>query len=186
MIIGIDEAGRGPWAGPLVVVAAILERPIDGLADSKDLTPKRREALTERLQNSIAWGAGWVPPAQIDELGLTNATIQAVHDALAALGDIAEHDIVVDGSINYASFWPNSTAIIKADSTIPSVMAASILAKVIRDAYMVELDATYPGYGFAQHKGYGTKAHREALNKLGVCPEHRLSFKPVRLVESRK
>lgn len=183
---GVDEAGRGPLAGPVVAAAVILDphRPIEGLADSKVLTAARREFLaTEIRARSACWGLGWAEPAEIDALNILQATFLAMRRALLAL-DAAPAHVVVDGnlcpSIEGLRFDCTIEAVVGGDASVPSVSAASILAKCARDAYMVELEARYPGYGFAGHKGYPTAAHIAALRRLGPSPVHRASFGPVK------
>lgn len=184
MILGIDEVGRGVWAGPLVVGAVVLGGvEIEGLNDSKLLSKKRREQLYDKIYASGAGiGLGWVTPAEIDEVGLSAAlrlaTKRAVHDVGASF-----HEIIIDGTVNFLAETPLEqyvTLMKKADQLVPSVSAASIVAKVARDRYMAEQDAVYPGYKFAQHVGYGTAVHRAALAELGVTPLHRRSVAPVR------
>ena len=186
-ILGIDEVGRGAWAGPLVVGAVVLSQPIDGLADSKLLTKKRREELSGVILNSgAAIGLGWVPAAEIDATGLSAALKLATRRAVEQI-KAPYHEIIIDGTINFLSETSKGryvTTLKKADQLIGAVSAASIVAKVARDAYMVELGARRPSYGFAGHVGYGTAAHRAALAKLGPCDEHRLSFKPLRKLAS--
>jgi ribonuclease HII len=182
---GVDEAGRGPLAGPVVAAAVILDpqRPIDGLADSKALAPARREALAVEIRAvSLAWGLGWADAAEIDSLNILQATFLAMRRALAALGTAPAH-VVVDGNqvppLTGLEFHCTIEAIVAGDASVPSISAASILAKCARDAHMIELDARYPGYGFAGHKGYPTAAHVAALRSLGPSPVHRRSFAPV-------
>jgi ribonuclease HII len=185
LIAGVDEVGRGPLAGPVLAVAVILDpmRPsIEGLADSKMLSEKRREALFPLIQaNVLAWSIGRVEAEEIDRINIFQASLLAMQRAVLGLSIRPEH-VLVDGK--YCPNLPHSVeAIIKGDQKIPAISAASILAKVIRDREMVALDTLYPGYGFARHKGYGTKMHMERLNSLGPCPQHRRSFAPVRLLQ---
>ena len=182
---GVDEAGRGPLAGPVVAAAVILhpQRPIAGLADSKALAPARREALAVEIRtSSLAWSLGWADAAEIDSLNILQATFLAMRRALAALGTAPAH-VVVDGNqvppLTGLEIDCTIEAIVAGDATVPSISAASILAKCARDAHMIELDARYPGYGFAGHKGYPTAAHVAALRSLGPSPVHRRSFGPV-------
>ena len=182
---GVDEAGRGPLAGPVVAAAVILDpqRPIDGLADSKALSPARREVLAAEIRAcSLAWGLGWADAGEIDVLNILQATFLAMRRALAALGTAPAH-VVVDGNqvppLTGLEFDCTIEAIVAGDAKVPSISAASILAKCARDAHMIELDARYPGYGFAGHKGYPTAAHVAALRSLGPTPVHRRSFAPV-------
>ncbi|MDR1032389.1 MAG: ribonuclease HII, partial [Candidatus Nomurabacteria bacterium] len=181
-ILGVDEVGRGAWAGPLVVGAVVLAGPVDGLADSKLLTKKRREELNKVILSSgAAVGLGWVPASEIDEIGLGAALRLATRRAVEQI-EAPYHEIIIDGTVNFLADTAKGkyvTTLKKADQLIAAVSAASIVAKVARDAYMVELDSQHSGYGFANHVGYGTAAHRAALAKLGPCAEHRLSFRPV-------
>jgi ribonuclease HII len=183
MILGIDEVGRGPWAGPLVVGAVVLgDAVIDGLTDSKKLTKKKRDALDTIIrQEAAGFGLGWVHADEIDAIGLSAAlrlaTIRAVEQVKAPY-----HEIIIDGTINFLSETTKGkyvTTLAKADLLIQSVSAASIIAKVARDNYMALQDNEYPGYGFTSHVGYGTAAHRNAITALGVTPLHRLSFAPL-------
>ena len=183
LICGIDEAGRGPWAGPVTAGAVILDpdRPILGLTDSKKLSEKKRLALEPLIkENALAWGIGWASPEEIDELNIRQANHLAMRRAVAAMAH-APQQIIIDGNDVPAGLPCPARAIIKGDLTEPVISAASILAKTARDRLMKELDAAHPGYGFAANKGYGTKAHAEALTRLGPCPVHRMSFKPVKL-----
>jgi ribonuclease HII len=186
MILGIDEVGRGPWAGPLVMGAVVLGgEQIEGLTDSKKLTKKRREELEPEIYARAAGvGLGWVSARELDEVGMSEALVLACRravEAVDALG-VAYHGIVIDGTINFLYDTPKGTYVStqkKADLLVPSVSAASIVAKVARDRYMEAQDAEFPGYGFASHVGYGTAAHRAAIERLGVTPLHRLSFAPL-------
>ncbi|MDB5165904.1 MAG: putative Ribonuclease [Candidatus Saccharibacteria bacterium] len=183
MILGIDEVGRGPWAGPLVVGAVVLgSAEIDGLTDSKKLTKKRREELSQLIYDQAAGvGLGWVSADQIDEIGLSTALRLATRLAVEQI-TASYHEIIIDGTINFLAETSKGqyvTTLKKADLLIPSVSAASIVAKVARDAYMTEQDIVYPGYSFKSHVGYGTALHRSAIEKLGVTPLHRLSFAPL-------
>ena len=181
LICGIDEAGRGPWAGPVTAGAVILDPayPIDGLTDSKKLSEKKRLALEPLIkENALAWGIGWASPEEIDELNIRQANHLAMRRAVQAMGHTPSA-IIIDGNDVPADLPCPARAIIKGDLTEPVISAASILAKTARDRLMKELDAAHPGYGFAAHKGYGTKAHSEALARLGPCAIHRMSFKPV-------
>lgn len=180
-VVGVDEVGRGSWAGPLLVVAAqtIYDLP-DGLNDSKLLSQKQREELLEQIIFACKLGEGWVQPEEIDEHGLTKAMRLGVGRALIDLGVEMTADIVMDGDINHCPpEYINSRAVIKADSTYPVVSAASVYAKVKRDAYMARLAQFYPDYGFEKHVGYGTKLHMEMLAKYGVSQVHRKSYKPI-------
>lgn len=180
--IGIDEVGRGCWAGPLLVVAAKSKTDLPtGLTDSKALSKSMRESLFEAIKQSCELGEGWVAPAEIDELGLTAAMRLAVQRALKALGAEAGDEIIMDGNYNYCpKRYKNVTCVVKADALEPIVSAASIYAKVTRDKYMAEQALQYPAYGFEKHVGYGTLAHLAALRDFGICELHRLSYKPVK------
>ena len=181
LLAGVDEVGRGPLAGPVVAAAVILypARPITGLADSKALTEKRREALSiEIREKALAWALGRAEVEEIDALNILQASLLAMQRAVAALA-IAPEYAVVDGNRLPKLLCP-ALAIIKGDQTVAAISAASIIAKVARDSEMITLDTHYPGYGLAQHKGYPTKAHVLALDVLGVSAIHRRSFGPVR------
>lgn len=183
MILGIDEVGRGPWAGPLVIGAVVLGGvPIDGLTDSKKLSKKRREELDIIIrEHSAAYGLGWVHAEEIDEIGLSEALRLATKRAVEQI-KVPYHEIIIDGTINFLAETTKGqyvTTMKKADLLVPSVSAASIIAKVARDNYMAEQDAVYEGYKFASHVGYGTAVHRAAIEKYGVTPLHRLSFAPL-------
>lgn len=181
-IAGVDEAGRGPLAGPLVVAAVILDprRPIDGLDDSKKLSEGRRERLFPLIrERAIAHCIIVVSAAQVDRLNIFQATMRGMRDAVAGLRPSAVAALI-DGNKLPPDLPCHGRAIIGGDALEPAISAASILAKVARDRYMVALEQTYPGYGFARHKGYGVPAHLAALQQLGPCPEHRRSFAPVR------
>lgn len=183
MIVGIDEVGRGPWAGPVVFGAVVLgEAEIEGLTDSKKLTKKRREMLSEEIMNkATAVGLGWVSAAELDQVGLGPALTLACRRALEQV-TAPYQQIILDGTVNFlkdTGKGPYVTTMAKADLLVPSVSAASIVAKVARDKFMAEQDDIYPGYGFASHVGYGTASHRAAIEKLGVSPLHRLSFAPL-------
>ena len=180
-IAGIDEAGRGPLAGPVCVAAVILDptRAIDGLNDSKQLSERKREALYPLIvERALAWRIEFVEADEIDALNILQATMTGMRRAVAALSPAAEHALV-DGNRVPADMPCAATAIIGGDASEPCIMAASILAKVARDARMRELHAQFPQYGFDRHKGYPSPAHREALRMHGPCPEHRRSFAPV-------
>ncbi|MBR5418766.1 ribonuclease HII [Candidatus Saccharibacteria bacterium] len=183
-LLGIDEVGRGPWAGPLVVGACVLREPIEGLNDSKKLTAKRREALAAEIHEKAYCGLGWVSAAELDELGLSQALRKACREAVKAVQAQKPefNEIIIDGTINFLSDTPLGkyvSVLPKADALVPEVSAASIIAKVARDNYMVELAERFPEYGFEKHVGYGTALHRAALEKYGPCEEHRKSFRPV-------
>lgn len=177
--VGIDEVGRGCWAGPVVAGAVILGAPIKGLKDSKKLSKKQRESLAVEIeQNAVAIGLGWVEAPDIDRLGITTAVKMAMERALQQIS-IRYDEIIIDGHINFLEHYPESKALIKADDSIPSVSAASIVAKVARDKFMSEITDKYPNYGFEQHVGYGTALHLERLKLYGVTDLHRMSFKPI-------
>ena len=183
-LLGIDEVGRGPWAGPLVVGACVLREPIEGLNDSKKLTAKRREALAAEIHEKAYCGLGWVPAAELDKLGLSAALRKACRDAVKQVQASKPefNEIIIDGTVNFLSDTPLGkyvSVLPKADALVPEVSAASIIAKVARDNYMVELAKRFPNYGFEKHVGYGTALHRAALEKYGPCEEHRKSFRPV-------
>jgi ribonuclease HII len=178
---GVDEAGRGPLAGPVVAAAVILDpsRSIDGLADSKVLTPAARAQLAPRIrQHAIAWGVGMASPAEIDAINILQATMLAMRRAV-----LAPH-LEVDGnrlpSLEGLQGVRSALAIVKGDSKVAAISAASILAKTLRDHVMEQLDTRYPGYGFAIHKGYPVPLHLAALDALGASPVHRRSYAPVR------
>lgn len=180
MIVGIDEVGRGAWAGPVVVGAVLLGgASVDGLTDSKKLTKKQREMLDlEIRQRAKAIGLGWVSSKQIDKIGLGQALRLASRKALAHMMRHDFKEIVIDGTIAFVDD-PRVTLMKKADLLVPSVSAASIVAKVARDKYMSYLDSVFTGYGFKGHVGYGTAAHRRAIEKYGASSIHRKSFAPL-------
>lgn len=180
-IAGVDEAGRGPLAGPVLVAAVILDpaRPIAGLADSKTLSAKRREALFELIrERALAYRIERVEAAEIDRLNILQATLTGMARALRGLLPAADLALI-DGNRLPRDLPCPAHAIVRGDALEPAISAASILAKVSRDHYMRQLDAEFPGYGFAVHKGYPVPAHLAALRQLGPCREHRRSFAPV-------
>ncbi len=190
MILGIDEVGRGPWAGPLVVGAVILGgADIEGLNDSKKLTKKRREALDEVIRKrAAAWALGWVGAGELDDVGVSQALRLATRRAVKQIQshckekNLKFNEIIIDGTVNFladTALERYVTVMAKADGLVPSVSAASIIAKVARDQFMAEQDVIYPGYGFASNAGYGVAKHRAAIERLGVTPLHRLSFAPL-------
>ncbi len=177
LVCGVDEAGRGPLAGPVCAGACILPPGLElpGLDDSKKLSPKRREALYDLItRQALAWAVCMVDERTIDEINILQATFRAMRGAVAALSAAPDY-CLVDGNRDPGLGLPTRT-VVKGDATCPSIAAASILAKVTRDRYMLTLDAQYPQYGFAAHKGYGTKAHYAALAQYGPSPVHRRSF----------
>ncbi len=186
LVAGVDEAGRGPLAGPVAAAAVILHprRSIEGLADSKKLSEKQREALAiEIRQCCIAWSVAWADPAEIDAVNILQATLLAMQRAI--LGLVVPPEFVrVDGnrlpSLQIGGRQISGEAIVGGDDRVESISAASILAKTTRDRMMVELDRIYPHYEFARHKGYGTAVHRERLREFGPCRQHRFTFAPVR------
>ena len=191
LLAGVDEAGRGPLAGPVVAAAVILPLApkIEGLDDSKRLAPAARARLAVQIRaGALAWGLGWADPAEIDALNILEATLLAMRRALLAL-PIHPHAVQVDGnrapSTAGLGLCGPLTTIVRGDAGEAAIAAASILAKTWRDAFMVAADAREPGYGFACHKGYGTPQHLQALQRQGPCALHRRSFEPVRSAGSR-
>lgn len=180
LLAGVDEVGRGPLAGDVVTAAVILDpdKPIQGLDDSKKLSEKKRESLFDEIQiSALSWSISRCSVAEIDELNILQASLLAMKRAVENLHVQPEH-VLVDG--NKLPQWHYSAeAVIKGDSRSPAIAAASILAKVTRDREMLEYDRHYPGYGFAQHKGYPTQFHRDAIQRLGITPIHRRSYAPV-------
>ena len=185
LIAGVDEAGRGPWAGPVVAAAVILRGQVPaGLDDSKKLSAKRREGLFHALHDSDCLiGVGQASVVEIDAINILQATYLAMTRAVDALGEAPAH-VLVDGNRLPKWRWP-ATAIVGGDGCEPAISAASIIAKVTRDRIMAELDAAHPGYGWATNQGYGVAAHADVLNRLGATPHHRASFAPVRAVLQR-
>jgi len=179
-VAGVDEAGRGPLAGDVVAAAVILNpsRPIEGVNDSKKLSPGRRERVYEQIiEHALCYAVARVSAIEIDAMNILHASLLAMHRAVMALG-VEPGFVYVDG--NRCPRWPYpSQAVVKGDSLITSVAAASVLAKVERDRDMLILDAQFPEYGFASHKGYPTTRHLEALTRLGPCAAHRRSYRPV-------
>lgn len=187
LVVGVDEVGRGPLAGPVVAAAVILDekQPISGLMDSKKLTEKRRIALTEIIKKqALAWALGRAEVAEIDELNILQASLLAMQRAVNNLTVQPTHALVDGKHCPHLSC--SVEAVVKGDQTEPAISAASIIAKVARDQEMCEWDKQYPHYGFAKHKGYPTKMHRTALQQYGACPIHRRSFAPVRNVLDRE
>lgn len=174
---GLDEAGRGPLAGPVFAGAVILPEGYipEGLNDSKKLSEKKRDALFEQItENALAWGFGTASPKEIDEINILNASMLAMKRAVENLS-VKPEFLLVDGNIA-RGFDQAAIPVIKGDAKSPSIAAASIIAKVLRDRECMEMDRLFPQYGFAKHKGYPTKAHFEAVEKFGPCPLHRRSF----------
>lgn len=181
MICGVDEAGRGPLAGPVVAAAVILDiaRPVTGLADSKKLTARRRDALAVAIrERAYAWAVATASVEEIDRLNILQASLLAMQRAVDAIG-VVPSEVLADG-LHCPKVTCPVRAIVKGDATVPEISAASILAKVARDAMMLELHAVHPVYGFDVHKGYPTATHLAALQAHGPCSEHRVSFAPVR------
>lgn len=177
-ICGIDEAGRGPLAGPVVVAAAIMPKDsmIEGVNDSKKVSEKKRELLYEKItEEAIAWGVGIIDQKEIDRINILNATKEGLTEAIKALA-VRPDRIIVDALNGIDTLGIPYTSIIKGDAKCYSIAAASIIAKVTRDRIMREWSEIYPQYGFEKHKGYGTKAHIEAIKEHGLCSLHRLSF----------
>lgn len=186
-IIGVDEAGRGPLAGPVVAAAVILCNPVpDGLADSKRLSSKKRAKLDLEIRTKCAWAVGVIEPAEIDAINILQATLEAMTRAVSALAKATScsvHEVRIDGNMTPANrrpgwHWP-ATAIVGGDDLEPAISAASIVAKEWRDRLMLEAAEDYPHYGWQSNKGYGTREHMEALRIHGPSPLHRHSFAPV-------
>ena len=183
-VAGVDEAGRGPLAGPLAVAAVILDpaRPITGLDDSKKLSAKKREALYPQIiERALAYCIVLIEPDEIDRVNIFQATMIGMCRAVTGLA-LTAHEALIDGNQLPKDLPCPGRAIVGGDALEPAISAASILAKVSRDRLMLAMDAVYPGYGFAAHKGYGTATHLAALQRLGPCQQHRRSFAPVRLM----
>jgi ribonuclease HII len=196
-LAGVDEVGRGPLAGPVVAAAVVLPGPdhpnhaavrrrLVGLTDSKQLTARDRERFAEILpQVALGWAIAQVEALEIDSLNILRASQQAMALAVRRLRRTVKPDrLLVDGHLTIPGLRGPQTALVKGDGRSMSIAAASVIAKVHRDALMVRLDGRYPGYGFASHMGYPTAQHREAIARLGLCPEHRRSFKPCQAVVS--
>jgi ribonuclease HII len=187
LVAGVDEAGRGPLAGPVVAAAVILgdAAGVAGLDDSKKLTPQRRESLAAEIRSrALSWSVAWCDRAEIDALNILGATLLAMRRAILGLA-VVPGAVQVDGNrlpnLRFPGFDVDGEAVIGGDARVPAISAASIIAKTTRDRIMERMDAVYPDYGFARHKGYGTQAHRKSLRELGPCEQHRRSFAPVRL-----
>jgi ribonuclease HII len=183
-VAGVDEAGRGPLAGPVVAAAVILDerRPVDGLGDSKKLTAECREALAPLIQaRAVAWAVAWADAAEIDRINILQATFLAMRRAILGLR-ICPGSIEVDGNrlpnLMFHDRQVDGNAIVGGDDKVAAISAASILAKVHRDRMMIALDQIYPDYGFCRHKGYATVEHRERILRYGPCQQHRRSFRP--------
>ena len=186
LVAGVDEAGRGPLAGPVMAAAVIMhpDRPIAGLRDSKKLSATRREALEAVIKSdALCWSVAWSDRAEIDALNILSATMLAMRRAIIGLA-VVPRAVQVDGNrlpdLRFREGRIDGLAIVGGDARIESISAASILAKTARDRTMVAMHARYPDYEFARHKGYGTELHRARLEEHGPCPEHRRSFSPVR------
>jgi len=186
-VAGVDEAGRGPLAGPVVAAAVILnpDRPIDGLDDSKKLSAGRRDLLREEITlNATSWSVAWADPAEIDAINILAATMLAMRRAILGLS-VRPTGVQVDGNrlpnLRFNGRVLAGEAVVGGDARIPAISAASIIAKTTRDRIMTRMDALYPGYEFARHKGYGTEIHRARLREHGPCEQHRQSFAPVRM-----
>jgi ribonuclease HII len=187
---GIDEAGRGAWAGPVAAGCVVLpDDPhifltLTGVRDSKEMTPTQREkwSLAVKAQ-AVTWGVGWASEDEIDRLGILPATRLAMRRSIAALAAEPQH-LLID-FVRLPEVEIPQTALVKGDARSLSIAAASVLAKTARDALMRELDGAYPGYGFAAHKGYGTRQHMQAIQNLGVCPIHRRTFSPLKEILSQ-
>ena len=187
LIAGVDEAGRGPLAGPVFAAAVILDarNPINGLADSKKLTPLRREKLFDEIRaKALCCSIAQASAREIDEINILQASLLAMRRAVEGLR-LRPAKVLVDGNrIPIMDVF--AEAIVQGDALVPAISAASILAKVQRDRWCVELDAQFPDYGFAQHKGYGTTQHLQALRELGACAQHRKTFRPVAEVLAKR
>jgi ribonuclease HII len=179
-LAGVDEAGRGPWAGPVVAAAAVFDggNAPDGLQDSKLLTAARRDRLYDAIRETARIGVGIVPVETIDKVNILQATLLAMQRAVEALG-LSPHTVLIDGNA-CPSLACRTIAVVGGDGKCPSIAAASIIAKVTRDRLMVELAESFPGYGWHANKGYGTREHAEGIARLGITPHHRRSFAPIR------
>ena len=189
LIAGVDEAGRGPLAGPVVAAAVILhpQRPIAGLCDSKKLSAARRETLETTIRNdALCWSVAWSDRAEIDALNILAATMLAMRRAILGLS-VTPGSVQVDGNrlpdLRFGDRHVDGIAIVGGDAKVEAISAASIIAKTTRDRIMVDMDQLYPAYGFARHKGYGTEVHRQHLQQFGPCEQHRQSFAPVRMAQ---
>ena len=189
LVAGVDEAGRGPLAGPVAAAAVILHpgRPIAGLADSKKLTARRRDVLAGEIRaRALAWSVAWADPAEIDAINILAATLLAMRRAILGLW-VSPQGVRVDGNrlpnLRFGDRHIEGEAIVGGDNRVAEISAASIIAKTARDRKMLELDKLYPCYEFARHKGYGTEVHRARLREFGPCSEHRFTFAPVRTAQ---
>ncbi|HEX5055075.1 MAG TPA: ribonuclease HII [Gammaproteobacteria bacterium] len=186
-IAGVDEAGRGPLAGPVMAAVVVLDpaRPVEGLADSKQLTPEQRDELYPQITaTALAWAVAHATVDEIDNINILQATLLAMKRAVASLPRLPARALI-DGN-RCPQLDCATESIVKGDALVPAISAASILAKVTRDRWMVELHRQYPQYGFDRHKGYSTAEHIESLERHGPCPQHRRSFEPVaRLLQGR-
>ncbi len=185
-VAGVDEAGRGPLAGPVVAAAVILDpgRPIQALADSKKLAARRREELASEIRGrALSWSVAWADTAEIDALNILAATMLAMRRAILGL-PVTPFKVEIDGNrlpdLTFGDSIITGEAIIGGDDKVDAISAASIIAKTTRDRIMIDIDILYPDYEFARHKGYGTEAHRQRLQRHGPCEQHRRSFAPVR------
>lgn len=186
IVAGVDEAGRGPLAGPVLAAAVVLhpDRPVVGLADSKKLSAERREWLAKQIrQRALAWSVAWADPAEIDALNILVATLLAMRRAILGL-PLSPDAVRVDGNrlpdLRFGHRCLEGEAIIGGDGKVAEISAASIIAKTTRDRMMIAMDRIYPCYEFARHKGYGTELHRARLREFGPCREHRFTFAPIR------
>jgi ribonuclease HII len=175
-MIGVDEVGRGAIAGPLLVCAVRLNKPVEGLKDSKLLSKKKREGLAAEIKQNADIGYGWVSAQTIDDIGLSESLILATAKALEEVSPRRQEEVIIDGSVNFVPDL-NSKTIIRGDQTVPAVSAASIIAKVTRDNLMCQLAIEHPQYGFEKHVGYGSKKHLNSIKNNGFCAVHRKSFK---------
>lgn len=185
-VAGVDEAGRGPLAGPVVAAAVILDprRPVEGLADSKQMTAQQRDRVAADIRSqSLCWSVAWSDAAEIDALNILHATMLAMRRAILGLA-VMPGAVYIDGNrvpnLNFGARRIPGRSVVRGDATVASISAASIIAKTARDRIMFDLDAVFPAYGFARHKGYPTAMHREHLQRHGPCSQHRQSFAPVR------
>lgn len=190
LVAGLDEAGRGAWAGPVFAAAVILppepgmESALAGVRDSKQMTPQARQHWAGEIQlTALAWGIGWAEAVEIDQIGILPATRLAMARAVEQLEEIPQY-LLVDGNFLLPQIPLPQQALIKGDQRSLSIAAASVLAKTTRDSLLIDYETDYPGYGFARHKGYGTALHRSALQDLGPCAIHRRSFAPLRCLSS--